>query len=435
MPATQDLEKDIISLRKQLREVEADQASARAAADKMVADIREAGANPFDGDNFAKVDEAYKRADELADERSGLNTRLVRALEIAGERSEQRKDSEERREARAILGPIETRAALRFIESPEYKSLRDSGVLDMAQARVNSMPVEAMTRDELKDVLRLRTTVDNTAGSGGGLIWSDRTGIVVPIPQRRVRLLDVITVGQTNTDTVDYATETTHTDAAAETAYGTAAPESAYGWTHASTTVRRIPHFVPATKGSLADAGQLQTTLESFLVAGVKRRLEAEVWNGDGTGQNLTGILQNGSLLSQARSTDTRWDAVHKAVTQIRINLLDQGEPGYIVMSPNDFQSIVLEKDADGNYVNQRGPVEPGSIWGLTPIVTPLAADGTPLVGDFAWAMLWLRSGVTVAASDSHQDFFIKGLVALLAEMRAAFAVLQPKAFCKVTSF
>jgi hypothetical protein len=34
--------------------------------------------------------------------------------------------------------------------------------------------------------------------------------------------------------------------------------------------------------------------------------------------------------------------------------------------------------------------------------------------------------------SDSHSDFFIRNMVAILAEMRAAFAVLQPNAFVEI---
>ena len=35
--------------------------------------------------------------------------------------------------------------------------------------------------------------------------------------------------------------------------------------------------------------------------------------------------------------------------------------------------------------------------------------------------------------SDSHADFFTRNLVAVLAEMRAGFAVFRPSAFVKVT--
>ena len=34
--------------------------------------------------------------------------------------------------------------------------------------------------------------------------------------------------------------------------------------------------------------------------------------------------------------------------------------------------------------------------------------------------------------SDSHEDYFVRNLVAVLAEMRAAFGVIRPKAFVSI---
>ena len=65
--------------------------------------------------------------------------------------------------------------------------------------------------------------------------------------------------------------------------------------------------------------------------------------------------------------------------------------------------------------------------------MTAACPDDTGIVGDWRQAALWVRDGVQVLASDSHSDFFTKNLIAILAEMRAAFGVLMPKAFCKVT--
>ena len=425
-----DFEKDIVELRKALSTVEQEHSVARAAADKVVADLRESGVNPMlDKDAFAKVDEAYKGADSKRDEASELRSRLERVLEMAGQKASESRGSIEREEARR-----EVNAIVRFLESDQYKRLAASPALKMDGAHVEMPPVEAMTRTELRDGLRQRTTVDNSSGSGGGVIWSDRReDLIVPFITRRVRLLDVITVGDTDSDTVEWVEETTHTDAAAETAFGTAAPESAYGWTKRSTTVKRLPHFVPATKGALADSGQLRTLLEGNLMKGVRLRAESQVYNGDGTGENLKGIMQTAGIGTQARGADTRFDAVHKAITNVRVNY--QEDPTVIGLSPADFESIVLEKDSAGNYVHGRAAEEPKTIWGLTPVVSTLFTTGTPLVGDFSQAILWLREGISLAASDSHQDFFVKGLVAILAQMRAAFAVPQPKAFCKLTGF
>jgi hypothetical protein len=40
--------------------------------------------------------------------------------------------------------------------------------------------------------------------------------------------------------------------------------------------------------------------------------------------------------------------------------------------------------------------------------------------------------GANILVSDSHSDFFIRNLVAILAEMRAAFGVLRPAAFVEI---
>jgi Phage capsid family len=51
-------------------------------------------------------------------------------------------------------------------------------------------------------------------------------------------------------------------------------------------------------------------------------------------------------------------------------------------------------------------------------------------VGDWTQMVMWLREGTQVLASDSHNDYFVRNLVAILAEFRAAVGVLAPAAFC-----
>src|SRR5262249_5939733 len=161
------------------------------AADSVRAEMREQGVDFVnDADAFARVDEAYKVADAHRDAVAELRVREGRLLEIVGERADAPRPSVERAEARGI--------AARFVESPEYQALKRWKVLEMTQARVESAPVEAVTRDELRDGLRMRTTVDNTAGSGGGRIWSDRLeSFLVEKPVRAVRLTDLFTTGTT----------------------------------------------------------------------------------------------------------------------------------------------------------------------------------------------------------------------------------------------
>lgn len=432
-----EFEKEIRTVREQIRDAEKRHADGRAEGEKLVAEMRDAGVDVAkDAEAFEKVDAAFRDADAARDEVATLRTREARLLEIAGEKIAEGKNDTETREALSVADA--------YLRSNEYRSLRESGVLEMSGAQVRTAPVRVMTRDQAMDMLRMRATVDNSLPGGGGRIWSDRReSLVVESPFRRIRLLDVITIGSTDTDTIEWAIEQTPTDAAAETPYGTAVPEASYAWDKTSTTVRRLGHFVPATKGALADGAQLRTLLENRLVRGVRARVESQVLSGDGTGENLKGITNTSGIGALDAATSnagaaevSRFDALHKAITKIRI-ATEGDEPSVVAMSPGDFETILLEKDANGNFRHGRpiseGPLQ--TIWGLVPVVSTLIPDGTPLVGDFSQATLFVREGVSVAASDSHSDFFLKGLVAILAEMRAAFAVLQPKAFCQVSNF
>ena len=124
----------------------------------------------------------------------------------------------------------------------------------------------------------------------------------------------------------------------------------------------------------------------------------------------------------------------HRAITTIRLSLF--ADPSAIVVNPIDYEWAVLKRDTYGRYIfepNTESDVQ--NIWGLNTVVSPVISQGSALVGDFrTGARLWLRTGLSVTASTEHLDFFTRGMVAILAEMRLAFAVVQPRAFCVVNS-
>jgi hypothetical protein len=54
------------------------------------------------------------------------------------------------------------------------------------------------------------------------------------------------------------------------------------------------------------------------------------------------------------------------------------------------------------------------------------------MVGDFRVATLWDRQSTQIYVTDSHSDFFIRNLIAILAELRAAFGVKRPAALVEM---
>ena len=107
-------------------------------------------------------------------------------------------------------------------------------------------------------------------------------------------------------------------------------------------------------------------------------------------------------------------------------------------MHPADWATVSLTRNAvAGDYIAPGAPfasLPAPRLWGVDVVTTPAIAQGTALVGAFQQGgQFWRRTGIVVQASNSHADYFIKNLVAIRAEQRAALTVYRPAAFTTVT--
>lgn len=283
------------------------------------------------------------------------------------------------------------------------------------------------------DMKTLITGVSST--SAGALVVNDRLSIIDPGTfQRPITVLDLLTRGTTGSDTVEYVRQGTHTNNAAPVAEATATgdgtgakPESAMVLAIVTEVVKTIAHWIPATRRALADAGQLRTLIDSFLRYGLTEELEDQVLNGSGVGENFTGIYNTTGTSTQAYDTSliiTTRKARTKVMTQGRAT------PTAWVMHPTDWEAFDLLKDGEDRYYFG-GPTVLGTprLWGLPVVESEANAAGFALVADFRLAALWDRQQAQIMVSDSHSDFFVRNMIAILAELRAAFGVIRPAAF------
>jgi HK97 family phage major capsid protein len=236
---------------------------------------------------------------------------------------------------------------------------------------------------------------------------------------------------------VEYVRQGTHTNNAAMVAEATATddgtgekPESAMVLAIIQETVKNIAHWIPATRRALADAGQLRTLIESFLRYGLDATLENQIVNGSGSGENFRGILNTNGISTQAYATD-----ILTTARKARTKVLTQGRamPTAYLMHPLDWEAFDLTQDAEDRYYFG-GPSVIGNprLWGLPVIESEFIAQGTALVADWRMAALWMREQAAIYISDSHSDFFVRNLIAILAEERAAFGVIRPAAFVSI---
>ncbi|MBZ6258859.1 phage major capsid protein [Streptomyces olivaceus] len=332
-----------------------------------------------------------------------------------------------------------------FTESPEYKAL-------VAQAPNGQFAKNQRVQSEMYGVKSLVTGGSDT--SGGALVQNDWRGLQVGLDvfQRPLRLRDVVTPGTTTSDTVEYVRVTSVTNnaapvpeatsAAAPTAPGGAGalvnnagggykPESGVALAKITTAVKTIAHWMPATKRALSDAAQIRTLIDAFLLYGLEEELEDQMVQGDGTGENFEGVSNVSGTQSQAWDTDLL-TTTRKAKTKVRT--VGRSIANAYLLNPADTEALDLLQDNEARFYFG-GPSGAGTaqvLWGIPVVETEAVPAGTGYVGDWRKAVLWDREQATIQVTDSHLDFFVRNLVAILAEMRAAFGVLQPSAFVEI---
>jgi HK97 family phage major capsid protein len=325
-----------------------------------------------------------------------------------------------------------------FVESKGYKSIQDP---DSRGQRFESGPVEIDTKGTLLE----------GAGGGGGalanLVPDVIPGVVDKLFQR-LTVADLILSGQTDSPQLIYAVEGTATSGAAGVAEGGTKPESTLGLTSTTESVRKIATVLHVSDEMLEDAAQVQSYINGRLSLFIQIEEERQLLRGAGTNE-LQGIMNGRSINVYAGGTAAGNKAVQlfKAMNGQRGSALQ--EPDWIVINPTDWQEIRLGTDSAGQYFGGgpfQGPYGAGRnfdasnlvsgadefLWNKPVIVTSALGSGTALVGTRSAAQVYRRSGLSVEATNSHDQHFIKNLVAIRAEERLGLAVYRPSAFTDV---
>jgi HK97 family phage major capsid protein len=280
-----------------------------------------------------------------------------------------------------------------------------------------------------------------TLSGAAGVVFPQYSQQVVQLRFQRLTIADLLPSGQMSGGSLIYPVETTFTNAAATVAEGAAKPASTLAISNVTENLHKIAHTIKISDETLQDALAIRSYVDGRMVLGVQIKEEQQLYSGDGSGTNLTGIVNRSSKQTdQAKGTDAAVDAIFKQITNIRA--LSFLEPDGIVMHPTDWMNLRLTTDsnnqyyAGGPFTGAYGNGQPvvDSLWGLRVVVTTAATQGTALVGAFAQsAQLFRKGGLTVEATNSNEDDFLNNLVAIRAEERILLAVYYPKGFGLVT--
>lgn len=258
---------------------------------------------------------------------------------------------------------------------------------------------------------------------------SDHRGLVGPV-QRPLRLLDVLPSRPTNRDSVEFIQITATGDAAEQINEGDEKTELEMAGTAQIANIVTIAAWTSASRQVLADQAALAQQVDRVIRHKVLSRLEHQIINGPGGEGRINGLLNQATAMVPAIG-ETPADRIGESL----VTLANNGyQPGLVIMNPLDWfrLQITRKNTTDEEYVfgSPTAPATP-SLWN-TPIVrTPSMPAGQALTLDTGFVTVLDREQMTVMASNTHADFFIRNLVAILGEMRAGLEVLNTDAVHK----
>lgn len=361
-------------------------------ADKALAEASKAGAGGVSAKE--KIDEALVKMNEL-----GARLRDVEQKSVGATRAPDRAKS---------VGEL-------FVEAENVKSW------------LSAAPSSGKTDLRIKATLTTDTT--DAAGSVGDAIRPTRLPGILPLPQRRMTVRDLISPGRMDGGSLEYVKETGFTNSAGMVAETAAKPQSDIKLDLMTTSAKVIAHWMKASRQALDDVAQLRSIIDQRLLYGLSYREEQQLLSGDGTGQNLLGIVPQATAYSAPMSLSAETSIDRMRLAQLQAALAEYPATGH-VMNPIDWAWIETLKDSTGRYIigNPQGSIVK-TLWGLPVVETQAMAQDKFLTGAFRLgAQLFDRWDARVEVGYVNDDF-TKNLVTILAEERLALAVYRPEAF------
>lgn len=336
------------------------------------------------------------------------------------------------------LSDIEKRFA-RMSESDHHAVINEN---PLASAVAGSNEIDAVSSVfRGKAIIKLAgenaaiTSANTTVGSGRSpatsLAPSQRLPDIITPYQRELRVRDLIGAARTTASAVEFPKETGYTNNAAPVAETTQKPYSDLTFDLFNAPVRTIAHLFKVSRQMLDDVPALSAYIGMRGTAGLKLVEEQQLLFGNGTGQNLFG------LVPQAEDFDPQWAAQDETPIDRLLQAISQAEDSEItvngiVLNRRDWRRIIGTKDAGGNYIAEQSPfgLQAPMLWSLPVVATNAMPAGQFLTGAFGeGAQIFDRLDVEVMISTENADDWEKNMATVRIEERLALATYRPEAF------
>lgn len=204
--------------------------------------------------------------------------------------------------------------------------------------------------------------------------------------------------------------------------------------------LREIAGMTKISETTINNAPYIRDIINNRLVRELQLVEEHQLLNGDGSGTNLTGLLNREGVQSQDISdAETTFNGLLEAKQKVVANT------GYaadsLVVNPADYVKLVLKADKNGQYFaggpfmgqyGNGGVLSGPQIWGMSVVDTPSIAAGSYMLGNFSQAGTVLRhGGLRVNSTNSNSTDFENGLITLRVSETVGLMVSRPACLVK----
>ncbi|MEO0375588.1 MAG: phage major capsid protein [Cyanobacteria bacterium P01_A01_bin.17] len=372
------------------------------------------------------VEDVKAAVSEIQDTQAALDAKVEEAIGASAKESKAAIEkaetlAEKIEDVSAELTDIHQKMADGFAKGEEIPET-------LGAALINSSDYTRFVNGEIgKLTVKANTTVGDTNDT---LVQRQRLPGIIPGPFRSLRVRDVLPVGTTTSNAIEYTREATFVNAAAETAEAATKPETDITFELVNTPVRTIAHWLKLSKQVMDDAPALQSHVDTRLRYGVELREDNQLLNGDGTGANLSGITDAGNHTAFTPGAGfNELDAINEA---IYTSIAADYNPTAIIMNPADWGKIERTKvgTSDERYVVGQPQTTLGPmLWGLPVVVTNNMTEGQFAVGAFDIShQIFDRMGTVVEMFEEDATNVQQNLVTVRAEKRVALATYLPAA-------
>jgi hypothetical protein len=389
-----------------------------------------------DSDLWKSAREAAGKAGTLGDELTDLSNAESEYLVLMGRADEaeaikeQSGNGPEDRSSSSKVTESIAQAAQRIVtNSEDVLALYAASSAQTGKRRLG----ELASAEQAAEFLRSPQAATIVHGDVQPLIPPDRRA-PRDVPAARTRFLDLIPIGQTNSNSIETVIEqpTALTGDMVLDDATTRKPEESIDLVPGDFPVRTVAAWIKLHKNALEDAPRVGGLIQRRLPQKLRKRLELQALAGTGTAPQLRGLLNTtgiGVVTQIVGQPD-----VEVILDEITLVILTDYDPNFVALSPLKWAAIrKMREQANAGQYLFGSPAVAGdtTVWGILATAAAAIPNNRSIVGDTDGMELTVRSGIQVLISDSDGEDFTHNRVTILAEGRFALPIELPGAFAR----